>query len=171
MKTKTLFLITGFIYTLSSCAFNRIGDLTVVSTRNFDSSEKYVLLQKEVSAKAKSKRGDALDQAIDNVTASVNGGEFLKNVKIYIKPSGKKIKVTGDVWGTSSIENKMTVSVSDSVILKIGDRVSFGKGSKLKTGKIVGINQSKVVVECSRLLSKNGRIIELGYNDITKIAE
>jgi hypothetical protein len=30
---------------------------------------------------------------------SVEGGEFLKNVTVYVKKSGRKIKVTGDVYG------------------------------------------------------------------------
>lgn len=90
---------------MSSCAFKRIGDLTVVSTRNYETQNNYVLLKRDVMAKAKSKRGDALDQAIDNATSSINGGEYLRNVKIYIKPSGRKIKVVADVWGILEKKN------------------------------------------------------------------
>lgn len=82
---------------LTSC-YNRIGDLTLVSNRNFDTSANYELVERNVTAKVKSKKRDALERAIDKATESKEG-EHMRNVKIYVSWSGKKIKVEGDVYG------------------------------------------------------------------------
>ena len=82
---------------MSSCYY-RIGDLTMVSNRNIDSKKEYILIQRNAKGKARKKKGDALEQAIDNTTEAYKG-EYLMNAKIYVKRNGKKIKVEGDVWG------------------------------------------------------------------------
>ncbi len=95
---KKLILLFTVTLLMSSC-YTRMGTLTVISTRNFESNEKYVPLSRFITAKAKTKRGEALQQAIDNAIKKTPGGEFMKNTVIYVKNNGKKIKVTGDVWG------------------------------------------------------------------------
>lgn len=97
MKKAILILSSALI--LSACSFTKIGSLTVASTRNYESKTDYVLLKKYVSAKAKNKGTEGLQNAIDLAVKDVPGGEFMKNVKIYTKRKGKKIKVEGDVWG------------------------------------------------------------------------
>ena len=42
---KTLFFL-GTILLYSSCAYQRIGDLTMISNRNVDSGKDYVLIQR-----------------------------------------------------------------------------------------------------------------------------
>jgi len=90
-----IFVLACFV---SGCGYKRIGDLTLVSNRNIDLSKKCVLLQSNVESKARVKRKDGLERAIDKATESVNG-EYLMNVKIFVKSNGKVIKVQGDVYG------------------------------------------------------------------------
>lgn len=96
---KTLlisFLSLGILST--SCKYTKIGDVTVVSTRNFESKAEYVEIARYVRAKGKAKRGTfALENAIDNAVKSVPGGEFMKNCKVSVR--NDKVKVEGDVWG------------------------------------------------------------------------
>jgi len=100
---KALYFIP-LLLLLSSC-YNRIGDLTVVSNGNFDSAAEYVLVARSVEGKAKTKKGDPLESAIDKVVME-NNGDHLRNVKIYVKNNGAKIKVIGDVYA-----DKRTLSV------------------------------------------------------------
>ena len=97
MKNKIIIL--GLTLSLASCgSWNRIGDLTTIGNRNIDDSKKYTLLIREVEAVAKAD-ADAMEQAVDNLTKKYEG-EFLRNVKVYVKSNGKKVKIIGDVWGT-----------------------------------------------------------------------
>lgn len=95
---KKIILFISIIILLSSC-WHKIGTLTVCSTRNFESKAEYVLIKKDVIGKAKVKGSDVIESAIDDAVNSEKDGEFLKNVRIYLKNNGRKIKVTGDVWG------------------------------------------------------------------------
>ncbi len=82
----------------SSCKYTKIGDVTVVSTRNFESKGEYTELARYVRAKGKPRDGMfALENAIDNAVRSVPGGEFMKNCKISVR--NEKVRVEGDVWG------------------------------------------------------------------------
>jgi len=83
---------------LSSCA-HRLGDLTLLSNRNYDRSQNYTCLKRDVYVKMKTKKNDVLERAVDKATSSVEGGEFLMNVSIWVSPSGKKLKLRGDVYG------------------------------------------------------------------------
>ena len=101
---KIIFYLWGILILMTGCVYHRIGDLTMISNRNIDSSKEYVLIQRNVEGKAKMKKGDALERAIDVATEDYNG-EYLMNVKVYVKNNGKKIKVIGDVWGDKSSQN------------------------------------------------------------------
>ena len=70
----------------------------MVSNRNIDSSKEYVLIARGVEAKSKTKKQDALENAIDKVVDKYEG-EYIMNCRIYVKRNGKKIKVNGDVYG------------------------------------------------------------------------
>ena len=96
MKKIIVFTLSAVI--CQSC-YTRIGDLNMASNRNVESSVNYVLKEKYVIAKGKSKTGDALEVALDNAVKKIDGGEFMKNVKISVKNNGRKVKVEGDVWG------------------------------------------------------------------------
>lgn len=98
MKKHILILTLISVSTLYSCTYTRIGDLTIVATRNVESGLNYVELQHGVKGKAKANgNGYALEKAIEDAVEDVKGGEFMKNCKVYVK--GNKVKVEGDVWG------------------------------------------------------------------------
>jgi len=104
-RTNILTLASVALLTLSlqSC-WVRLADLTVVSNRNYDKSENYVELQRYVKAKGKKKRTSsgregAMEIALDKAIRQVNGGEFMKNAVIDVSITGKKVRITGDVWG------------------------------------------------------------------------
>ena len=152
---------------MQSCAYQRIGDLTMVSNRNIDSDKDYVLIQRNVIGKAKMKQDDALERAIDNATQAYNG-EYLMNVKIYVKDNGQKIKVEGDVWGLKSTQVNITSSVSKEIEFNTGDIVTFKSSGRFVEGKIVGINSNGAVVEFKNTLGQVKKK-EIPFNDLTKI--
>jgi hypothetical protein len=91
-------ILASFFF--SSCAYRRIGDLTMVSTRNVDSKTDYVELRRSVEATYRLRKRDALEAVIDRAVKEVPGGEFMKNAVISIK-GDRKVKVEGDVWGVA----------------------------------------------------------------------
>jgi hypothetical protein len=86
MKKATAILS---ILILCSC---RMGDFTMVSTKNISSTENTVLLESGVVKKAFS-----LDGAIDACIESEEGGMYLQNVVLY--EGFIRYKVKADVWG------------------------------------------------------------------------
>ncbi len=96
---KKTIVIFASLFFLTSC-YSRIGKLTIISTRNIETKSDYVLLQKDVTGKAKTKKSEALEIAIDEAVKKFPKGEFMKNVIIEVSKNGRKIKVVGDVWGT-----------------------------------------------------------------------
>ena len=148
--------------TLASCgSWNRIGDLTTIGNRNVDDSKKYTLLTREVEAVAEAD-ADAMEQAVDNLTKKYEG-EFLRNVKVYVKSNGKKVKVVGDVWGTQNTLINVSTEANAKVILNVGDSVVFKRKGKLTDGKIIGVNSNLVIVEFD-----GDRKVELKYDEVTK---
>lgn len=108
MKTKNILLalsITTSIILFSGCShYLRIGEVTVISTRNYDSNADYELKKKYIEAKASKKQAqfqntDMLTLAIEKAVKEDPKGEFLKNAKIYISARGDKMKIEADVWG------------------------------------------------------------------------
>lgn len=163
MKTTTLFSIGCIIMSLSSCSsYTRIGDLTGISNRNLDDSQQYVMLEREVEAVATAEN-DALEQAVDTMTKE-HEGEFLRNVKIYVKSNGKKVKVIGDVWGIQKTAVNVNTNANATIELKIGDNVVFDRRGTITDGKIIGLNANGVIVEYGKRKKK----IELRYDDVTK---
>ena len=159
------------VASLQSC-YHRIGKLVVVSTRNMDSKTDYILLEKDVTGKAKTKNQEALEGAIDKAVKKHPTGEFMKNVIIEVNASGKKIRVKGDVWGTvpigknsEKVDKSVTKTVNAVVEFKIGDKVTYKNAmGKLIEGTIVGTNQSTAVVEFDDKSKK-----EITYEKLTKI--
>ena len=117
------------------------------------------------------KKDDALELAIDNATEKYEG-EYLMNVKVYVKGNGKKIKVEGDVYGLKSAATHTTVDVESSVTKKIefetGDTVSFKNSGKFVEGRIVGINSDGALVEFNNIIGKLTKK-EIPFDDLTKI--
>ena len=160
MKNKIL--LFGLTLTLASCgSWNRIGDLTTIGNRNVDDSKKYTLLTREVEAVAEAD-ADAMEQAVDNLTKKYEG-EFLRNVKVYVKSNGKKVKVVGDVWGTQNTLINVSTEANAKVILNVGDSVVFKRKGKLTDGKIIGVNSNLVIVEYD-----GDKKMELKYDEVTK---
>jgi hypothetical protein len=102
VKNVEFFLVLLLISGCSS--WTRLGNLTMVSTRNVDSKTEYKELARYVEGidkgdydRNKNKYTGSLQAAIDEAVMSVDGGEFLKNIEVYIMNG--KIKVRGDVWG------------------------------------------------------------------------
>lgn len=162
---KKFILITFVIVSLSSCSYVRIGDLNAISNRNIDDSQKYVLTKREVQAVAKAEN-DALEQAVDNITKKYEG-EFLRNVKVYVKSNGKKVKIIGDVWGIQKTNVNVTTSANAKIELKVGDHIVFTRKGKIIEGKIIGLNPDSVIVEYGKRNNK----IELKYDQVTKTAK
>ena len=155
-------LLFGLTLTLASCgSWNRIGDLTTIGNRNVDDSKKYTLLTREVEAVAEAD-ADAMEQAVDNLTKKYEG-EFLRNVKVYVKSNGKKVKIIGDVWGTQNTLINVSTEANAKVILSVGDSVVFKRKGKLTDGKIIGVNSNLVIVEYD-----GDRKVELKYDEVTK---
>ncbi len=160
MKNKIL--LFGLTLSLASCgSWNRIGDLTTIGNRNVDDSKKYTLLTREVEAKAEAD-SDALEQAVDNLTQKYQG-EFLRNVKVYVKSNGKKVKIIGDVWGTQNTLINVSTEANAKITLNVGDSVVFKRKGKLTDGKIIGVNSNLVIVEFD-----GERKVELKYDEVTK---
>jgi len=141
---KFAYLIISVLM-LCSC-YRRIGDLTLVSNQNYDSSAEYVLVARNVEGKSKARKGDPLESAIDNLVAE-HKGNHLRNVKIFVKKNGEVIKVIGDVYADKKNAINVETSVNETIQLQIGDRVSFQYRFKLHEGKILGINKDGAVVE------------------------
>ena len=160
MKNKIL--LFGLTLSLASCgSWNRIGDLTTIGNRNVDDSKKYTLLTREVEAVAEAD-ADAMEQAVDNLTKKYEG-EFLRNVKVYVKSNGKKVKIIGDVWGTQNTLINVSTEANAKVILNVGDSVVFKRKGKLTDGKIIGVNSNLVIVEYD-----GDKKVELKYDEVTK---
>ena len=160
MKNKIL--LFGLTLSLASCgSWNRIGDLTTIGNRNVDDSKKYTLLTREVEAVAEAD-ADAMEQAVDNLTKKYEG-EFLRNVKVYVKSNGKKVKVIGDVWGTQNTLINVSTEANAKITLNVGDSVVFKRKGKLTDGKIIGVNSNLVIVEYD-----SKKKVELKYDEVTK---
>src|SRR5947209_8287793 len=93
---KTLLATLYLSLTLTGCgSWKRIGDLTMMASRNLDSKTNYQELSRYTAAP---KHGaPTLEEALDAAVAQVPGGEFMRNVQVYSK--GNRVRVVGDVWG------------------------------------------------------------------------
>ena len=163
MKKIAMFSIG--IVMLTGC-YQRIGDLTIISNRNIDSKTNYQLIERYKTAKAKSQ--DALEQAIDKAVKEVDGGEFLKNVKIYVKNNGRKVKIEGDVWGIPPVGGSVTKTVNANIEFKQGDKVAFKNMGKLVEGIIIGLNRETAVVKFKNMMGQE-KNKEIEYQKLTKI--
>lgn len=100
MKKSIYFAaLCAAVLSLNSCGFKRYGDFTFLANGNVDSKTEYQKLKVNAEAIVKTKKIDPLEECVDQAVKSVKGGEFLKNVTVYVQKSGRKIKITGDVYG------------------------------------------------------------------------
>lgn len=101
MMKKVMYILTLALLMGSCMSVKQIGKLNMVSNRNVDSKMDYSNLKNYAGGsrrELKRLKSETLEGAIDNVVKKVPGGEFLKNVKIYVVNT-KYYAVEGDVWG------------------------------------------------------------------------
>ncbi len=166
--SKTL-LFLAIILMSSGCAFQRIGDLTMISNRNVDADKEYFLIKRNVEGKAKMKNNDALELAVDNATSTCDG-EFMKNVIVFVKSNGRntKVKVVGDVWGDKNTHVNVKSYVTKEIHYETGDKVAFNSSGKIILGTIIGINDNGAIVEYENSL-KQTKSKQIPFEEITKI--
>jgi hypothetical protein len=95
---KQNLLIVAALMMFTACSYKRIGTLTMVSTRNVNTSKVAHELMRDVEGKSKSTDDDKLQSAIDAAVRMHPQGEYLMNVTVLVS-DGNIIKVKGDVWG------------------------------------------------------------------------
>lgn len=146
MKPTTYLLATLL---LTSCAgWQRIGNLTMVSTRNVDSGKAYGLVLRNAEGTARTSQDDALQAAIDAAVAKHPGGEYLQNVAVYVRDNGMQVKVTGDVYGVEVAPGTAPSSVTGSVAMQAGDAVLWHvRGAQPRRATLVGIRGEKGTIE------------------------
>ena len=132
----------------------------MISNRNVESHADYRLIKNYIGAsnnELKKTRAVSIDAAIDNVVRKVPGGEFLKNVKIYVVKN-KYYAVEGDVWG---FEENQTYRG-----FKVGDKVQFKYKYQDKTGTITALKDDKTC-----LIKPEGEdtSVEVEYDKMVKI--
>ena len=108
---KKLLVIASIALFASSCQTVRLtdaGKLNMVSDRNVDLKNRYVLLKSYAGASNKELKKTtaiSLSDAVDETVKRVKGGEFLMNAHFYVVEHHKRKKswvtyaVEGDVWG------------------------------------------------------------------------
>lgn len=166
------------MFALSSCAgWQRIGDLTMISSRNVDSKTEYT----ELSRHAKSDSKKTIEAALDDAVSKVPGGEFMKNIQVYSKKG--KVKVDGDVWGSRptgylSAEEKKAKeqqakldekkALADS--FKVGDKVTFKAGltGGYVTAEVTGKDSENAVIEFTDKSGKK-KIDKIAFEKLTKV--
>lgn len=134
----------------------------MISNRNIDASANYVLIKSYMGAnkgEIRKTKATSVEAAIDQVVKSTPGGEFLKNVKLYLVDS-KYLAVEGDVWGIASNANFRGFSV--------GDKVKWTKLLKAYIGVIVDLKNDKA---CTIKRDPDESIVEVDYKDLTKIGK
>ena len=140
--------------------YKLIGNLNVISTRNFSLKENYTVLKNYAgTSKREMKRNKSktIDGAVNNLVKSVPGGEFVQNVKILT--TGRYYVVTGDVYGFNTSANFSGFKVGDTVIWK--------KLSKRHTGNVVELlNDNKALIK-----DTGGKYHEINYERITKVSK
>lgn len=101
--------------------FKQIGNLTMMSNRNIDSKmDDYVVVRSYMGDNKKELKKSkylTIEDALDQTVRNTPGGEFLKNVKVYVV-NGKYIAIAGDVWGHGGIK-------ADVRGFKVGDVVQY----------------------------------------------
>jgi hypothetical protein len=126
-----------FAVAFSSCKeLKLVGELNMVSTRNVENVDYVLIKNYEGLSKRqiKKSRAENLNQAIDQTVQNTPGGEFLKNVKVYMIEGTFKTfyAVQGDVWGAKN-------STISHMGFKVGDRVQWKVTGNTKSGKITNL--------------------------------
>jgi hypothetical protein len=147
--------------------------VNLISNRNIESKVDYELLRSYMGAnkkEIKETKCTTVHDAVNKTVKNTPGGEFLKNVKLYIVERerhglmwGKKIKeryfaAEGDVWG---IKKNMNFRG-----FKVGDSVQWKLLMITKTGLITNL---KNAVECTIREDETNKIYTVKYEALLKI--
>lgn len=162
MKNVIFVILLSIILFFSCSSMKQIGDINMVSSRNIETNMNYVLLRSYMGGTKQEMRSNkhyeirTVQDAINKVVKETPGGEFLKNVKIYLI-NGEYFLVEGDVWGTAGVkENYRGIALNDQVLYKNG---------KIYKGTIVALKNDKI---CFFQEFGETKISEIGYDKITK---
>jgi len=157
-------LLSLLLLTLLSCtSYKEIGQLNVISNRNFDTSKDYQLLATysgDSDKEIKKSKSPNIQTAIDDRLKNVPGGEYLTNVKIYLV-DGKYYSVTGDVFGTTNAPFKGFV---------VGDVVMYYHNGLFRKNeyKMAVVKSLKSQTHCLIMLEDDQKVIEVEYEQISK---
>lgn len=162
---KLLYLFVFAIamsFVLSGCfKVQEIGRMSSYEPRNLDTNVKYVLLKNYMGGRIedfKKTRAMTIDQAVIDVVRKSPGGEFLKNVKIYIV-NGKYVAVEGDVWGIPVNSNYRG--------FQVGERVQWDMERKNPpTGSVHELLNDR---ECMVRSDEGGKLILVSYDQLQKL--
>lgn len=159
-------LIALIILFLSSCKVIQIGEVTIISTRNYEKTQNYTLLKSYTLGTKKEKlssKEKTIKDAINKTVRVVAGGEYLANAKLYliIKGNNKYYAVEGDVWGIEGVEQSYRG-------FQIGDMVQYKILGHWCKGTITGwIDDEKcLIIQDGKLI---GKPINFVKNEIIKI--
>ena len=147
----------------SCTSYKEIGRLNMVSERNIDSKGEYILLRsymggaKNEIKESRKNKVYSIDDALNRTVKATPGGEFLKNVKVFLV-DGKYIAVEGDVWGFANVEQQYRGFVK-------GDHVLYKSQGKNFKGSLTALKNDKI---CYFQEFGSQKIVEIGYTNITK---
>lgn len=157
MKNTIFFMC---LLALSSCQYQRIAQFNMVSTRNYETKQNYVLIARDVTETGRMSGSDYTSEIIDEIVDK-NKGEYLANVVIYT--NGSRIKVTGDVWGLATPKDSSQVTTKKA--FTIGERIQYvDKRNRTVAASIQQVEQDSVLI---RLLH-NDKSIKVSTLDIKR---
>ena len=159
MKCRNIFIALAITMLMVGCNVESqlVGEVNMISTRNYDKSVQYQRLTTYSGASKNQMRrakSTSIDEAVNQTVKEVPGGEFVMNAKIYAVPNNNAKKgeprfyyvVEGDVWGIPLAGTNYQGGGYQG--FSLGDIIGWQYGGKLKKGKIVALKDSdKCVVE------------------------
>ncbi|MBS1645711.1 MAG: hypothetical protein JST67_00075 [Bacteroidetes bacterium] len=157
MKKIITLLSSLCIYSCSHLEYKEIGTLSMAATRNVETNQNYSLIRSYMGGskdELKNSKAANVKEALENTVAQTPGGEFLKNVVIYLV-AGKYYAVSGDVWGISANQQYRGYKVGDKVRLH-------------KNGPDYTITELKDNKKCLIKEDGNGKVKEANYDDLLK---
>lgn len=159
MKKRIFLCAAMAVFFMAGCSVESqlVGEVNMISTRNYDQSAQYQRLTTYSGAskgQMRKSRSQSIGDAVNQTVKEVPGGEYIMNAKIYAVRNTKAKKgdplfyyvVEGDVWGIPMAG----VNYQDGGYqgFSLGDIVGWNFGGRMKKGKIIALKDSeKCVVE------------------------
>ena len=178
-KALTIILTVSVLLGFTSCS-HKLGNLTMISTRNIETSKEYKELKRSVIGKDKSLQkllllfgpfgSPDMELALNKAVSTVPGGEFMKNLIIkerynwYLLFSIRVLIVEGDVWGTAQTDMQNTYN------FKIGDKVLWNKKGMFKSkwleAEVIAITNESVTIKY--IEDSASKIVEVKNDELRK---